>query len=250
MKESSESRIVYYSKKESGCDSMENTLIPYTPIVMPRSKRYGNNYWGMMGPKVSYRDVILYSDLEYDHWVTVETDAKVKTYCEQPLEITYTLNGKRNRTIFDMCLYENGSELFVEVKYEKELHPSNRNYDRVMRQLEAQKEWCRLNGKLHEVRTEKAIRSGRYSIENRIKILASVINHRHPMFIEEVSKSLDCTKRTMKEICYELSDTCSSYEVFLSCHWLYYKGIITADIDSKIWNYEMEVWKLEQMSII
>ncbi|WP_410768715.1 TnsA endonuclease N-terminal domain-containing protein [Fontibacillus sp. BL9] len=221
---------------------MNKRMLPYTPIVMPRNKKYGNNYWKMRGPKVN-RNVILYSDLEYDHWVTVETDPTVITYCEQPLEITYVLEGKQRRTIFDMCvLKEDGNEYFIEVKYEKDLLSSSRKYDQTMRQIEAQKEWCRLKGKLHEVRTEKDIRTGPYAIENRIKVLTSISNSMASLSLQDISLCISSKKTSMRDLCNQLGSF-NTYDVFLACYRLYYKGEIKADLESTIWNMDMEVWK-------
>lgn len=216
--------------------------MPYTPIVMPRSKKYGNNYWNTKGPKVN-REVILYSDLEYDHWVTIETDSDVSSYCEQPLEITYVLNGKQHRTIFDMCkLQKDVGQVFIEVKYEKDLQPNSRKYDGTMRQIEAQREWCRLNDKLYVVKTEKDIRTGRYAIENRIKILKSVTNQKIPDFLQDVDECIGYDKIRIGVLCKKLEHL-TIYDVLLASYWLYYRGEIKANLDDTIWNLEMEVWK-------
>lgn len=223
---------------------MKNRQLPYIPIVMPRSKKYGSNYWNSRGLKVD-RDVILYSDLEYDHWVRMETTPDVIEYCEQPLEINYVLNEKRHKTIFDMCaLHKDGIRIFIEVKYEKDLKPTSRKYDVTMRQIEAQREWCRLNDVLHEVRTEKYIRTGPYAIENRLKILKSITNQKVPHFLQDVSDSIGNHKISIRNLCKNLMNL-GLYDVFLACYWLYYIGTINVDLDSAIWNLDMEVWKVE-----
>ncbi|WP_165264034.1 hypothetical protein [Paenibacillus sp. M-152] len=50
------------------------------------------------------RNIELYSDLEFDHWLTVKTNQEVITYCEQPLKISYVLKGQLRTSIFDMWI--------------------------------------------------------------------------------------------------------------------------------------------------
>lgn len=221
----------------------------YTPIVLPRNKKYGNNCWDAKGPKVGMRDIILYSDLEFDHWLMVETDPNVLTYCEQPMEITYVINGKLHSTIFDMwILYKNGTELFVEVKYESELQSMHKKHDRTKRQIEAQRHWCTENGFNHEVRTEKSIRAGRYSIENKLKMISNIINLQKPRCVDTIQNSI-VGRRKLSDICKEWEGVINPYEVFLAAQWLCYEGTISADLNERIWGKEMEVWKSEQNTI-
>ncbi|MCM3625776.1 TnsA endonuclease N-terminal domain-containing protein [Paenibacillus glycanilyticus] len=215
------------------------------PIVMPRSSRYGNNYWNSKGLKVGRREVILYSDLEYDHWLTVEANFNVETYCEQEKEISYVFNGKVHTSILDMYIrHSDGTELYVEVKYECELQPSHKNYERTRRQIEAQRIWCEQKGYLYEVRTEKTIRISRFYIENLTKIVMSVTNLPKPASWAEILDHISESKQTLGEIWKELMSTVNVQELQTTCHWLFYEGRIGADICTKIWGNEMEVWKL------
>lgn len=221
-----------------------NTNSKYHPIVIPRNKKYGNNYWIAKGNKVGSRDIILYSDLEFDHWLNVECDPAVKTYCEQPLKISYVLNGKVHTTIFDMwILNKDGNETFVEVKYEKELNPSGKNYGHIKRQIEAQKEWCKLNNFRHEIRTESIIRVGRYSIENRLKLMSNINNLKKPTYIIDVANCITTRRKKIEEIYSDLCDNLAIDKIILATQWLYYDGEIIADLDSFIWGKEMEVWR-------
>ncbi|WP_350302699.1 hypothetical protein [Peribacillus frigoritolerans] len=63
----------------------------YSPIPTKRSSKFGNNYWEAYSPKVK-RNVRLFSDLEYDFWVLIETNPQISTYCERPLEIEQFYN--------------------------------------------------------------------------------------------------------------------------------------------------------------
>ncbi|WP_405117648.1 Tn7 transposase TnsA N-terminal domain-containing protein [Paenibacillus sp. FSL H8-0317] len=222
-----------------------NDRIQYEPIKIPRSMKYGNNYWNSRGNKVGNRNIELYSDLEFDHWLTVETNPKVITYCEQPLKISYVLKGQLRTSIFDMwILNQDGSETFVEVKYEKELTSNLPKYDRTKRQIEAQQEWCRINNKAYEVRTEKTIRSGRHSVENRTSIVTAVLNSTKPACTLDVLHSISFNKRTISDITQELTQY-SVAEVNLALKWLYYEGHVCANIEDQIFGNGLEVYKRE-----
>jgi hypothetical protein len=219
--------------------------IKYHPLTIPRSKKYGNNYWTPRGNKVGKRTIELHSDLEFDHWLTVETNPKVITYCEQPLQISYVLNGQLRTSIFDMwILNRDNSETFVEVKYEKELTSTHPKYDRTKRQIEAQQEWCRKNNKAYEVRTEKSIRSGRHSIENRISIATAVLNREKPACNSDVLACISGSSKKIKDIVQELSHY-PSEDVNLALKWLYYDGHLIGNLENQIWGNELEVRKHE-----
>jgi TnsA endonuclease N terminal len=151
----------------------------YTPIPMKRSTHYGNNYWEGFSPKLK-RNVRFFSDLEYEHWILVETNPLVETFCEQPLRIRQCLNGEWVESIFDMWIKDyDGNETFVEVKYSEELEPNHKNYARVKRQTTAQMEWCRSNGKKHVIQTERDIRGNRIYLENMRYLLPFVRQHKN-----------------------------------------------------------------------
>ncbi|MDN4605406.1 MULTISPECIES: TnsA endonuclease N-terminal domain-containing protein [Paenibacillus] len=220
-----------------------NELLKYQPIKILRSKKYGNNYWTPRGNKVGKRIVSLYSDLEYDHWAMVDADPEVITYCEQPLEISYVLNGRLRTSIFDMwILKKDGSEIFVEVKYEKELTSKHPKHARTQRQIEAQKEWCRINNKHYVVRTEGDIRKGRHSVENRTSLCMSVVNNKKPLYLNEVIGIIPPEGIMIKEVVKELSNL-SIESTLLSLKWLLYEGNIKANMEDQIIGFDMEVWR-------
>ncbi|MCF7753960.1 TnsA endonuclease N-terminal domain-containing protein [Paenibacillus xylanexedens] len=221
----------------------KNQDIKYSPHKISRSKKYGNNYWTSRGNKLGKRNIELYSDLEFDHWLTVETNPEVITYCEQPLKISYVLKGKLRTSIFDMwILNQDSSETFVEVKYEKELTSNHPKYDRTKRQIEAQQEWCRLNQKFYEVRTEKTIRRGRHSIENRKSIVTAVLNSQKPACISDVLACITVCNKKIQEIIKEISHF-PKEDVNLALKWLYYTGYLSGDIENQIWGNQLEVFK-------
>lgn len=145
-------------------------ILLYKPITNS-SKHFGNNRWVAYSPKLQ-RTVSFYSDLEYDHWILIETDSSVTTFCEQPLKIqmgdTYS--------IFDMWVKrKDGSEYFVEIKYLRDLNPSKiKSYARVERQIATQREWCEIHGAEYKLITDKEIRGNPVYLDN-MKLLLRYI---------------------------------------------------------------------------
>lgn len=144
-----------------------NATLPLynSPVKAGPQTQYGNNRWEVYSPKLG-RNVTLYSDLEYDHWVLVEVDPEVQTFCEQPLKIQIKIPIGKISTIFDMwILWNNGIEEFREVKYANDLE----NYtpdSRIFRQIEAQKKWCELENKNYTIITDKEIRNNQIFLAN------------------------------------------------------------------------------------
>lgn len=121
----------------------------YKPIKMKRSMKYGSNYWEGYSPKVK-RTVRFFSDLEYDHWVMVETNPNIETFCEQPIRIKQILNEEISESVIDMWVrYKNGEEIFFEIKYLSELDKRNPKSARAIKQIAAQKTWCEEKGYKH-----------------------------------------------------------------------------------------------------
>ncbi|MDG4657083.1 Tn7 transposase TnsA N-terminal domain-containing protein [Ectobacillus antri] len=133
----------------------------YQPIDIPRNKKFGSNYWEAFSPKLN-RIIKLYSDLEYDHWLLVESDPNIKEFCEQPLRIQ-NFSGKSNRqSIFDMwILYQDNSEQFLEIKYQSDLHKQ-----RVKEQILTQQQWCLKNNKKYRIVTDREIRNSHIRLSN------------------------------------------------------------------------------------
>lgn len=149
----------------------------YTPIVN-NSKHYGNNRWFTFSPKLQ-RAVRLYSDLEYDNWVLVETNPLVFSFCEQPLRIRTGINGQLIESIPDMWIkWRNGQESFVEVKYSHQLEPEHPKADaRSILQIQCQRQWCQEAGYNHKVYTEKEIRQNLIYLSNMKRLLPYLLRH-------------------------------------------------------------------------
>jgi len=187
------------------------------------------------------REVILYSDLEFDHWVLVETNPLVETYCEQPCEISFTMDGKLHSTIFDMWIrYKDGTEVFREVKYSTELegtHP--RNY-RTQRQIKAQNKWCEQNGYQHQVVTEKEIRKCRYELENRLRMLSVLKSSTEPTWLNALYVVISKQRISLGQLHAHFPQLQFS-DIANAALWMMYYGRIVCNL-SEIFGKGTEVW--------
>jgi hypothetical protein len=149
----------------------------YSPILNPGRSHFGSNYWEVFSSKLN-RDVNLYSNLEYDHWVLVETNPYIINFCEQPLKIELEVEGKKHSTIFDMWVkWKDGKEEFIEIKYHSDLQHGNKRFEKTLKQLNLQKRWCEKENILYRVITEKEIRGNTIILENKKIILPYLRNN-------------------------------------------------------------------------
>ncbi|XQY93689.1 TnsA endonuclease N-terminal domain-containing protein [Metabacillus sp. HB246100] len=133
----------------------------YKPLITDGSRKYGNNRWLTYSSKLK-RNVYLFSDLEYEHWLLVESNPQIVEFCEQALLMEVVLNGKIQTSIIDMWVkYGNGKEEFLEIKYSSDL-----SKEKVINQIAIQKSWCKENGFQHHVRTEEYIRVNKLLLSN------------------------------------------------------------------------------------
>lgn len=146
------------------------------PISMPRGSHYGSDYWICYSFKLQ-RIVHLYSMLEYENFINLEMDSKVKYFCEQPLEIeAFDEKLKRNKkSVLDFWVYyKDGFAEFQEVKYSMELIGDSKAAIRSQQQIKFQHNWCDVNKQKYRVITEKDLNAGPYRISN-LELLRSCI---------------------------------------------------------------------------
>ncbi|MGD7000766.1 TnsA endonuclease N-terminal domain-containing protein [Bacillus thuringiensis] len=137
----------------------------YKPLITNISTTFGNNRWIAYSAKLQ-RNVLLFSDLEYEHWLIIESNPTIIDFCEQPLLMNAHINGKLMTSIVDMWVkYDTGHEEFIEIKYSSDL-----TKQRVINQIAIQKHWCNEHRFHHHVRTEEHIRTNRTLLSN-LKIL-------------------------------------------------------------------------------
>jgi hypothetical protein len=215
----------------------------YTPIPND-SRAYGNNRWYGRSPKLG-RNVWMYSDLEYDHWILVEMDRDVVEFCEQPLRVR-TEDGE---TIFDMWLRKrNGVEEFREVKFSWQINPSHAKADlRSIEQVRIQEEWCRTHGYAYSVQTEREIRQNPVFLQNMKTLFPYLRLHSAPVetdvarLIHHISKD-----RISLPQLYGVLHDMSRTRVMEALTWLYLEGKIDANFATEPIGAATEVWINEE----
>ncbi|MCY8034296.1 TnsA endonuclease N-terminal domain-containing protein [Bacillus sonorensis] len=212
----------------------------YTPIQINRSTRYGNNYWEVYSPKLK-RTVRLYSSLEYDHWLLLEVNPSIKSFCEQPLKINYTLEHKIHSSIFDAwILYTDLTEEFREIKYLFDL-----SKPKTQKQINIQRKWCLENGYKYSVQTDDIIRKNSILLENAKKIIPFLSNslEKHPLnhkILRYVNCSSNPTGTSLKNITDILQENINS--VFGCVINLVFQGKLKIDIESQRVTIHSKVW--------
>lgn len=143
------------------------------PIWDPRRGSYGNNLWQAFSQKLGRR-VKSYSDLEYNHYILVEANPDIVSFCEQPVKVLGRVDDKDCASYMDMwVLWRDGTEEFREVKYAKDL-----DKPRVIRQIEIQRSWCERNEFMHYIITEKEIYKNQVLLRNWKLILSQMATSR------------------------------------------------------------------------
>lgn len=171
---------------------------------------------------------------------------KIKSFCEQPVEIEYMLNNRKCKSIPAMwVLYESGEECFIYVKYSKEFEPGSEKYENTSRHLSTQKGWCEEKEITHKVYTEKEIRGNTILLSNMKMLLPYIKNRKHP---------IDDDKSSITEIIADSGNkaTIGVIESKFSQHdpakirealsWMLYKGIISGNLDKIPYSNNTEVW--------
>ncbi|MDQ0914660.1 TnsA endonuclease N-terminal domain-containing protein [Paenibacillus sp. V4I5] len=217
--------------RNTGEGEQNHATFQFQPIKMTRGLKYGSEYWESYAPKLN-RDVCFFSNLEYDHWVTVETEPTISNYCEQAFKIPYIHDRLLTKTVVDMWYTKNGINTFVEVKYFDVLEAENEEGERARRQIKAQQEWCKENGFHHEVMTEKQIRQNPLLLSNKKKILSLIksrcicISEDRLKLISEILKE-ECSFFEINQVFPELRPN----DIQLACAWLIYNGKLTHNLD-------------------
>ena len=115
-------------------------------------QRKRGNYWEGYSPKMR-RSVQTYSSLEYAHWILVEADPRIVSFCEQPMAMRGFVDGRMRRSVPDMWLrYADGGEEIREIKPTALLKDSG---SRTACQLAVQRFWCEWEGIPHRIFTDE-----------------------------------------------------------------------------------------------
>lgn len=216
----------------------------YTPLSIKRSSHYGSNYWEVFSAKMN-RTVHLFSDLEYDHWILVESNPDIIHFCEKPKRIQVEWNGQVIHSVFDMWLQKtDGTEMFVEVKYAAELNPNHQHFSPCsLKQTKAQEKWCQENGYLYKVSTDEEVRKNSTYLNN-MKIILPYTRHRsQPVEIDQhrVLHIINNGLTTIGNVEQQLWEI-GKLRIREAIYWLIYSGRINSNIDQVPLNESTEVW--------
>lgn len=145
------------------------------PVWNPGRGSYGNNLWQAYSPKLG-RNVKLYSDLEYHHWILVEATPEIVTFCEQPIKMMSRVEGRDRASYIDMWVqWKDGSEQYRELKYAKDIARAD-NKPFLRRQLAIQESWCKRHGVEHLVITDELVHANKLLLRNWRLILSILAN--------------------------------------------------------------------------
>ncbi|GAB6989919.1 TnsA endonuclease N-terminal domain-containing protein [Paenibacillus pini] len=218
----------------------------YSPVnIRKRNGKYGNNNWFSYSSKIN-RNVYLYSDLEYDHWILIEFDRQIVDFCEQPLHVEEYVEGEWINTVFDMWVKTTtGEEKFIEVKYACELDQKHEKFSsRSFRQINSQEKWCAAQGYTHEVHTDNYIYKNRTLISNYRKMLPYIDNRKvqNDLITKRLLNFLHQSgKQKLHSIEVQVGN-CSKHEIREIVYNLIFKGILNSDLDKVMVGENMEVW--------
>lgn len=212
----------------------------YTPVITDGSKRFGNNRWHSYSPKLKRR-VYLFSDLEYEHWLLIESNPNIVEFCEQPLKVTSYINGKAKSSIFDIYIkYADGKQEFREIKYSTELNKAS-----IIDQIAVQKSWCDENGYEHLVQTEIEIRENRLLLSNLKLILKTIKQYDTPTDIEKYKIKKIINENLPQRISLQTllqHSKILTHRLFLTIGWMIINGEIQSNISRSYFGLNTEVW--------
>jgi len=157
-------------------------------------------------------------------------------FCEQPAKAE--IEGIDETSIFDLWIKEkDGNEVFFEIKYEQDLSDEN-----VVKQIAIQEKWCELQGKKHQVRTDKDIRKNEILLENLKDLLPYLLNNSTLVEIDrhKIISQMKAGKQTLKELNQSHNMNLPRLYEAIAC--LICSGEIKANIDEVYFGLETEVW--------
>ena len=177
------------------------------PVMTPVNRvghriRYTANYWEDYSPKLK-RYVGFYRDLEYDHWLLIESDPTIVWFCEYPLTIQMRIGAHNvTSTLNVMVQHQDGEREVRRLVYADELNAS-RHGSRLRRQIEAERTWCRLHGIRYVLITDETIYKTPLLISN-WKFILRVLKDAEAIDVapqqREIEPLLDAEGRSIGEI--------------------------------------------------
>jgi hypothetical protein len=220
----------------------------YTPVIND-SKHYGNNRYFVESPKL-HREVRLCSSLEYDHWILeIEMNPDVISACEQPcIDVQVKIGDELVTSIPDVFFaLRNGIEGLKQIKYSNELDPNHKKYNpRSILQVQAQQHWCRMNNKVHELRTELEVRQNPLLLYNMHKLFHYLIlpSRNADLNSNVILEWLEPTPVTFNDL-LNAFPTLSANEMIESVARLKVTGKIQGNFGECILGRNIKVWRCE-----
>ncbi|MCU4997236.1 Tn7 transposase TnsA N-terminal domain-containing protein [Bacillus thuringiensis] len=211
----------------------------YKPIFTSANKKFGNNRWISYSSKLQ-REVFLFSDLEYEHWLIIESNPTIIDFCEQPLLMNAHINGKLMTSIVDMWVkYNTGQEEFIEIKYAADLTKQT-----VINQIAIQKHWCNEHRFQHRVKTEGHIRTNRMLLSN-LKILVKGQKQQKQQLDTDRYLIMKILKSATAKIplTFLIQETkLPQNRLFLSIGQMILNGEVYSNISQQYYGLNTEVW--------
>ncbi|WP_188455567.1 TnsA endonuclease N-terminal domain-containing protein [Virgibacillus oceani] len=211
----------------------------YNPVVDPSKKHYGSNFWDCYSSKID-RDVHFYSELEYDHWIHIETNANIVEFCEKPKKIKGILDNKIHETTFDMWIkWKDGKEEFLEVAYKKNIETSNST----KRRIQLHQEWCKNNNYNYRILNEDEIR--KQPLLDNLKVMLPYTKNFdkvNEILIFSLLKNIKQNPVTFRDLMKKITQV-DTYSFYLNIIYLYYQGEINIDLEEEYFNHLSKVWK-------
>ncbi|MDP2381568.1 MAG: hypothetical protein Q8N00_02060 [Nitrospirota bacterium] len=225
---------------------MDQTFSLQSPVWKQPRGCYGSNYWTVYSPKLK-RDVNLYSNLERDNWVLVESNPQIIWFCEAPVRIRIKIAGHDTQTIPDMFVrFRDGREEYQEIKYARDLERLEMNGQRT-RQILGQETWCALAGANHRVVTDLVIRANPLYLTNWKCVLAHLASAARLNDVPERDNVISTIAgrsvwrlAELEQACFPLQPQMARLIVFQLLH----QGEVVAPLDTCPLNGALEIRRM------
>lgn len=214
----------------------------FTPIPLSKSEKTGIGYWEGFSPKLK-RDVTLLGDLEYDHWLFVETNPSISNYCERPTFIKVITNGKVYTSKPSLWVkYKDNSESLIKVIDIRMKHTK-----KIQDEIYIEEYWCKEKNMSHNVIHNLEIRSNQTLLSNNKLLISIVSNRPSPIDIDLhlISQFLSKERKHLYQIKERLIDRISEIRITEAICWLIFQGKVESNMDKVPIGPKLEVWKSE-----
>jgi len=207
---------------------------PYKPNYHHRESYSKGHQYELISPKVTDHPIHLFTKIEFSHYLLIESDPKVETFCEQPdLEIISTNGSRRVRTNFDMWVkWKDGSEEFRRVESHDDLEEFKNNPESNPH-LQALETWATNNHAEYNIYTNEMLLAMPVFLENWSNIMPYL--HDVSWMMEQgLDKKVLLFTKAYKEVAINsILDNFSDFEpseILRSIFWNLYAGDLEADL--------------------